>query len=296
MKLEKPIFTGCGTAIITPFKNDKVDYESFGKIIDEQIEAGIDALIVCGTTGEAATLTDDEHRDVVEFAVKRSAKRVPVIAGTGSNDTAYAIDLSKHACEVGADALLHVTPYYNKASQLGLVKHFEKIANECSKPIILYNVPSRTGVNISIGAYKTLAEHPNIVATKEACGNLSFIVELMQAVGDKLDVYSGNDDQIIPMMSVGAKGVISVLSNVMPKEATEMTHFYLEGKCKEATDMQLKYLELINKLFMTVNPIPVKTAMAMMGKCDVEMRLPLCEMTDAENAVLFAVLKEYGLC
>ncbi len=295
MKLERPIFTGCGTAIITPFKNDKVDYESFGTMIDWQIASGIDALIVCGTTGEAATLTDDEHRDVVEFAVKRAAGRVPVIAGTGSNDTAYAIDLSKHACEVGADALLHVTPYYNKASQLGLVKHFEKIADECSKPIILYNVPSRTGVSMSIGAYKALAEHPNIVATKEACGNLSFIVNLMEQVGDKLDVYSGNDDQIIPMMSVGACGVISVLSNVMPKETVEMTHLYLEGKCKEAATMQLKYLELINKLFMTVNPIPVKTAMAMMGKCGVDMRLPLCEMEEQENAVLSGVLKEYGL-
>ncbi len=295
MKLERPIFTGCGTAIITPFKNDKVDYESFGKMIDWQILSGIDALIVCGTTGEAATLTDDEHRDVVEFAVKRAAGRVPVIAGTGSNDTAYAIDLSKHACEVGADALLHVTPYYNKASQLGLVKHFEKIADECSKPIILYNVPSRTGVSMSIGAYKALAEHPNIVATKEACGNLSFIVNLMEQVGDKLDVYSGNDDQIIPMMSVGACGVISVLSNVMPKETVEMTHLYLDGKCKEAAAMQLKYLELINKLFMTVNPIPVKTAMAMMGWCDVDMRLPLCEMEEQENAILANVLKEYNL-
>ncbi len=296
MKLEKPIFTGCGTAIITPFKNNKIDYDSFGKIIDEQIECGVDAIVVCGTTGEAATLTDDEHVDVIEFAVKRSAHRVPVVAGTGSNDTAYAIELSKHACRVGADALLHVTPYYNKTSQLGLVKHFEKIADECSKPIILYNVPSRTGVNISIGAYKALAEHPNIVATKEASGNLSFIINLMNEVGDKLDVYSGNDDQILPLMSIGACGVISVLSNVIPRETTEMTHLYLQGRCKEATEMQLKYLDLIDKLFMTVNPIPVKTAMAMMGKCDVEMRLPLCEMEEHENKILAQVLGKYGLC
>ncbi len=295
MKLENPIFTGCGTAIVTPFKNGKIDYEAFGRIIDWQIEQGVDAIVVCGTTGEAATLTDDEHVDVIEFAVNRSAKRVPVVAGTGSNDTAYAIELSKHACRVGADALLHVTPYYNKTSQLGLVKHFEKIADECSKPIILYNVPSRTGVNMSIETYKALAEHPNIVATKEACGNLSFIVNLMEEVGDKLDVYSGNDDQIIPMMSVGACGVISVLSNVMPKETAEMTHLYLDGKCKEASAMQLKYLKLINKLFMAVNPIPVKTAMALMKKCDVEMRLPLYEMEEKENAILAEVLKEYKL-
>lgn len=296
MKLQKPIFTGCGTAIITPFKNGEVDYEAFGKIIDEQIEAGIDSIIVCGTTGEAATLTDKEHRDVIEFAVKRSAHRVPIIAGTGSNDCAYAIELSAHACEVGADALLHVTPYYNKTSQRGIVKHFTKIADECSKPIILYNVPSRTGVNISIEAYKELAQHPNIVATKEACGNLSFIVNLMKECGDMLDVYSGNDDQIVPMMSVGAKGVISVLSNVMPNETVELTHLYLEGKCTQSAKLQLDYLKLINALFMTVNPIPVKSAMAMLGKCEVEMRLPLCEMSEEENAKLLAVLKEYGLC
>ncbi len=295
MKLENPIFTGCGTAIVTPFKNGKIDYEAFGRIIDWQIEQGVDAIVVCGTTGEAATLTDDEHVDVIEFAVNRSAKRVPVVAGTGSNDTAYAIELSKHACRVGADALLHVTPYYNKTSQLGLVKHFEKIADECSKPIILYNVHTRTNFKISNETYKALVEHLNIVATLEACGNLSFIVNLMEEVGDKLDVYSGNDDQIIPMMSVGACGVISVLSNVMPKETAEMTHLYLDGKCKEASAMQLKYLKLINKLFMAVNPIPVKTAMALMKKCDVEMRLPLYEMEEKENAILAEVLKEYKL-
>lgn len=295
MKRETPIFSGVGTAIITPFKNGAIDYESYGKIVEFQIAGGVDSIIVCGTTGEAATLTDEEHRDIIAYTVKKVNGRVPVIAGTGSNDFAYAVDLSRHACEVGADALLHVTPYYNKTSQKGIVEYFSKIADACDKPIILYNVPSRTGVNISIDAYKELAKHPNIIATKEACGNLSFIVELMDAVGDDIDVYCGNDDQIVPMMSVGAKGVISVLSNVMPKETAQLAHLYLDGKCKESAQMQLKLLKLINALFMTVNPIPVKTAMAKMGMCDIEMRLPLCPMTSAEDEKLFTIMKNYGL-
>lgn len=295
MKRETPIFSGVGTAIITPFKNGEIDYESYGRIVEFQIAGGVDSIVVCGTTGEAATLTDEEHRDIIAYTVKKVNGRVPVIAGTGSNDFAYAVDLSRHACEVGADALLHVTPYYNKTSQKGIVEYFSRIADACDKPIILYNVPSRTGVNISIDAYKELAKHPNIIATKEACGNLSFIVELMDAVGDDIDVYCGNDDQIVPMMSVGAKGVISVLSNVMPKETAQLAHLYLDGECKKSAEMQLKLLKLINALFMTVNPIPVKTAMAKMGMCDIEMRLPLCPMTEAEDEKLFAVMKNYGL-
>lgn len=295
MKRETPIFTGVGTAIITPFKNGKIDYESYGKMVEFQIDGGVDSIVVCGTTGEAATLTDEEHRDIIAYTVKQVNGRVPVIAGTGSNDFAYAVDLSRHACEVGADALLHVTPYYNKTSQKGIVEYFSKIADACSKPVILYNVPSRTGVNISIDAYRELAKHPNIIATKEACGNLSFIVELMEAVGDDIDVYCGNDDQIVPMMSVGASGVISVLSNVMPKETSQLAHLYLDGKCKESAKMQLELLKLINALFMTVNPIPVKTALAKMGMCDIEMRLPLCPMTQAEDEKLFAIMKDYGL-
>ena len=294
MKKENPVFTGAGTAIVTPFKNDLVDYEALGKLIDSQIAAGIDAIVVCGTTGEASTLTDEEHRDVIKFTVERVNKRVPVIAGTGSNDYAYAVDLSQHACEVGADALLHVTPYYNKASQLGLVKYFSKIADNVSKPVILYNVPSRTGCAIGIDAYKELAQHPNIVATKEACGDISFIVKLFHAVGDLIDIYSGNDDQIVPIMSLGGKGVISVLSNIAPAKTVEMAHACLNGDFRTGAELQLEYLDLINALFMTVNPIPVKVAMSMLGICEDELRLPLCTMTDKENEKLRKVLDQYG--
>lgn len=295
MRRDKPIFEGAASAIVTPFRNGAPDYEALDGIIEQQINAGIDAIVVCGTTGEASTLTDEEHRDVITHTVKRVAKRVPVIAGTGSNDCAYAIDLSLHACEAGADALLHVTPYYNKASQRGLVKYFSTVADNVSLPVILYNVPSRTGCSIGIEAYKELAEHPNIIATKEASGDLSFIVKLMEAVGDRIDVYCGNDDQIVPMMSVGAKGVISVLSDVAPEATVNMAHAALSGDFKAASKLQLEYLKLIDALFMTVNPIPVKTALAKMGLCDAEMRLPLCEMTDEENEKLFAVLRRYGL-
>ena len=294
MKRENPVFTGAATAIITPFRRGEVDYDALGDLIDRQISSGIDALVVCGTTGEASTLTDEEHRDVIKYTVQRTAGRVPVIAGTGSNDYAYAVDLSLHACEVGADALLHVTPYYNKASQTGLVKYFSKIADNVTKPVILYNVPSRTGCSIGIDAYKELAQHPNIVAAKEACGDLSFIVKLAHAVGDVIDIYSGNDDQIVPMMSLGAKGVISVMSNVAPDAAVRMTHSCLKGDFAEGARLQLEYLDLINALFMTVNPIPVKTAMAMLGRCTDELRLPLCTMSDTENEKLKKVLDLYG--
>lgn len=294
MKKEFPVFSGAATAIITPFKNNEVDYDALGKLIDDQISAGIDALVVCGTTGEASTLTDEEHREVIKYTVQRTAKRVPVIAGTGSNDYVYAVDLSQHACEVGADALLHVTPYYNKASQKGLVEYFSKIADNVSKPVILYNVPSRTGCSIGIDAYKELAQHPNIAATKEACGDISFIAKLFDAVGDIIDIYSGNDDQIVPIMSLGAKGVISVLSNVAPSAAVDMTHACLDGDFRRGAKLQLEYLELINALFMTVNPIPVKAAMSMLGKCEYELRLPLCKMTEGEDEKLKRTLEKYG--
>lgn len=295
MSNKERIFTGAATAIITPFKNGAIDYDSYGKILEFQITNGINGIVVCGTTGEAATLTDVEHREVIEYTVKKVAHRVPVIAGTGSNDTAYAIELSKHACEAGADALLQVTPYYNKTSQKGLIKHFTAIADATDKPNILYNVPSRTGLNISIDAYKELSKHPNIVGTKEASGNIAFISDLLEACGDDLDVYSGNDDHVVPMMSIGAIGVISVLSNIMPRETSLMTSLYLEGKVKESAALQLKLLKLINALFMTVNPIPVKTAMAKMGLCDIEMRLPLCEMEEKENEKLFELMRKHGL-
>lgn len=289
------VFTGAATAIITPFKNGVIDYEAYGKILEYQIVNGIDGIVVCGTTGEAATLSDIEHKEIIEYTVKKVAKRVPVIAGTGSNDTAYAIELSKHACEVGADAILSVTPYYNKASQKGLVKHFIAIADSINKPVLLYNVPSRTNLNISIEAYKELAKHPNIVGVKEASDSIAHISDLMEACGDELDVYSGNDDRIVPLMSIGALGVISVLSNVMPKEVATLTRLYLNGDVKKAAELQLKYLKLMNAMFMTVNPIPVKTAMAKMGFCEVDMRLPLCEMDEAENEKLYTHMCRHGL-
>ncbi|MBR2892873.1 MAG: 4-hydroxy-tetrahydrodipicolinate synthase, partial [Clostridia bacterium] len=232
----KPIFTGAASALVTPLNSNGVDYESFRKLINWQIDEGIDALVIAGTSGEGSTLTDEEHREVLRFAVEVVGGRVPVIAGTGSNDTAYAIDLTKFACEVGCDAMLVVTPYYNKATQKGLIKMFTAIADASTKPIILYNVPSRTGVNIEPATYAELAKHPMIQAIKEANGQIDKITETMALCGDKLTLYSGNDDQIIPLMSVGGKGVISVLSNVLPKETSEMCHKFLDGDIKGAAD------------------------------------------------------------
>ncbi len=294
-KLKPTIFTGAATAIITPFKKGAIDYESFGKIIDDQIARGIDAIVVAGTTGEAATLTHEEHCDCMRYVVEKVEGRVPVIAGTGSNDTAYGIELSRYACEVGADALLLVTPYYNKATPKGLIKNFLETADKTDKPIILYNVPSRTGCNIPLSVYRELAKHERIVAVKEASGNISTIAELIAECGDSLDIYSGNDDQIVPIMSLGGKGVISVLSNILPKETHDMVQMCLDNNYHGATELQLHYLKLINALFCEVNPVPVKTAMAELGWCDVEMRLPLCEMEDTNKAKLLGIMKEHGL-
>ena len=292
---KKTIFTGAATAIITPFKNGAIDYDSFGNIIEDQIKNSIDAIVVAGTTGEAATLTHEEHCDCIRYVVEKVAGRVPVIAGTGSNDTAYGIELSQYACEVGADALLLVTPYYNKATPKGLIRNFIETADKTDKPIILYNVPSRTGCNIPMSVYRELAKHERIVAVKEASGNISTIAELIAECGDSLDVYSGNDDQIVPIMSLGGKGVISVLSNIMPKETHDMAVACLEGRFADGAAAQLKYLKLINALFCEVNPVPVKTAMAELGFCSEEMRLPLCEMEDANRAKLISAMKEHGL-
>lgn len=289
------IFTGAAVAIVTPFKNGKVDYPSLGKLIERQIASSTDAIVICGTTGESSTLTDEEHRECIKYCVEKTAGRVPVIAGTGSNDTDYAISLSKYACDVGADALLLVTPYYNKATQKGLVKSFTAVADAVNKPIILYNVPSRTGCGISLPVYKELAKHDRIVAAKEASGNISAIAELISECGDSLDIYSGNDDQIVPILSLGGKGVISVLSNVVPKETHDICSLYFEGKVKESAALQLKYLKLINALFCEVNPIPVKTAMYLMGFCSDEMRLPLCEMEESNLSRLTAAMKEQGI-
>ena len=294
-KFKKSVFTGAATAIITPFKNGVVDYDSFGKIIDFQIKGGIDAIVVAGTTGEAATLTHEEHCKCIEFVVNKVDGRVPVIAGTGSNDTAYANELSKYACDAGADALLLVTPYYNKASQKGLVKNFLDTAEKTNKPIILYNVPSRTGCNISLAAYKELAKHERIVAVKEASGNLSAIAELFDECGDYYDIYSGNDDQIVPIMSLGGKGVISVLSNLLPKETHDICELALNNNYTDAAAMQLKYLKLINSLFCEVNPIPVKAAVAAMGYCENYVRLPLTTMEKAHEERLLSLMKEQNL-
>lgn len=291
----KPIFTGAATALVTPLNENGVDYENFGRLIDWQIEQGIDALVIAGTSGEGSTLTDEEHKAVLKFSVERVAGRVPVIAGTGSNDTAYAIELTQYACEVGCDAMLVVTPYYNKATQKGLIKMFTAIADASTKPIILYNVPSRTGVNIEPATYAVLAEHPMIQGIKEANGQIDKITETMALCGDKLDLYSGNDDQIVPLMSVGGKGVISVLSNLLPKETSQMCHRFFDGDIKGAAQMQFKYFPLIKALFSEVNPIPAKAAMAAMGFGEDYVRMPLTPMEDAAKAVLLQRMKEVGL-
>lgn len=293
--MKNTVFTGAGVAIITPFKDGKIDYEAFARIIEFQIENHTDAIIACGTTGESSTLSDEEHIDAIEFAVKQAAGRVPVIAGTGSNHTDYAVWLSKEACRVGADALLVVTPYYNKASNKGLIQHFTAIADASTKPVILYNVPSRTGCNITLPVYKELAKHPNIVAVKEASGNLSAIAQIIAAVGDQLDVYSGNDDQIVPILSLGGKGVISVLSNVMPREAHDICQLYFDGKVKESAELQLRLLDLINDLFIEVNPVPVKAAMNLMGYCTKEVRSPMCEPEAEHLAILRDCMHKHGL-
>lgn len=292
---ENPIFKGAATALITPLNQNGVDYDLLGKLIDWQISCGIDALVICGTTGEGSTLDDQEHRKVLEYAVKRAAGKTVMIAGTGSNDTAYAVDLTKFACGVGYDANLVVTPYYNKATQSGLIKTFVSIADNSEKPLILYNVPSRTGVGIEPATYLKLADHPKIAAIKEANGNISKIAQTAALVGDKLDIYSGNDDQIVPVLSLGGSGVISVLSNLLPKETSIMCKKYFEGDFKGALDMQLKYLPLINALFSEVNPIPVKAAMAAMGFCEDYLRLPLTPMEESNRKVLFELMKKEGL-
>ncbi len=288
------IFKGVATALVTPLNENGIDYESFGRLIDWQIEQGINALVICGTTGEASTLTDEEHRNAIEFAVKRANKRVPIIAGTGANDTAYAVSLTKFACEVGADACLVVTPYYNKATQNGLVKMFTTIADASTVPLILYNIPSRTGINIAPETFVKLADHPMIAGIKEASGNISQCVKIMHLVGDKLDMYSGNDDQIVPLMSIGGKGVISVLSNVFPKETVELCEKFFAGDVEGSAKMQLDYLPLINALFSEVNPIPVKAAMSKMGFGENYVRLPLTPMEEAHAEVLYSEMKKMG--
>lgn len=294
--MKNTLFTGAGIAIITPFnEDDSINYEQLGEMIDYQIENGTDAIIICGTTGEASTMSDEEHLECIRFAVKKAAKRVPVIAGTGSNDTAYAIKLSKEAEEIGADGLLLVTPYYNKTTQRGLIAHFTAIADAVNIPIILYNIPGRTGMSIEISTAKILAKHKNIVAVKEASGNIGYTAKLIAACGDDLDVYSGNDDMIVPIMSLGGKGVISVLSHILPKETHLMAQYCLENNFAEASKLQIKYLDLINNLFVEVNPIPVKEAMNLIGVNVGGCRMPLYPMSDENREKLKASLAKHGL-
>lgn len=289
------IFEGAATALVTPLNENGIDFENFGKLIDWQIEQGINALVICGTTGEASTLTDAEHKEAIRFAVERAAHRVPIIAGTGGNDTAYAVELTKYACSVGVDACLIVTPYYNKATQNGLIKMFYTIADASTKPIIVYNIPGRTGINILPKTFVELAKHPMIAAVKEASGNISQCVKIMQLVGDQMDMYSGNDDQTVPIMSIGGKGVISVLSNVFPKETAEMCRKFLDGDVKGSAEMQLRYLPLIDALFSEVNPIPAKAAMSKLGFGENYVRLPLTPMEEDHAEVLYDEMRKLGL-
>lgn len=294
--MKNTIFTGAGVAIVTPMNADgSINFDVLGENIEYQIANGTDAIIICGTTGESSTMTDEEHVECIRYCIEKVNKRVPVIAGTGSNDTKYAIDLSKQAEALGADALLVVTPYYNKTSQRGLIAHFTAIADSVNIPIILYNVPSRTGVNIALDTYVTLSKHKNIVAVKEASGNISAIAKIIEKCGNDLDVYSGNDDQIVPIMALGGKGVISVLSNVAPKETHEIAQYCLDNNIAKAAEMQIKYLDLANNLFIDVNPIPVKEAMNLMGMNAGECRLPLVKMEQSKIDTLRASLKNAGL-
>ena len=294
--MKNPIFTGAGVAIITPFTADgKVNEKVLTEIIEYQISHSTDAIVICGTTGESATLDHNEHTQAIKVAVDVTAGRIPVIAGTGSNDTAYALKLSNDAEKLGVDGLLMVTPYYNKASQEGLIKHFNYVADRVSTPIILYNVPSRTGCEIKPETYAELAKHKMIYAAKEATGNLSSIAKTISLVPEDFAIYSGNDDQITPIMSLGGKGVISVLSNILPQVAHDIAQTALDGDFKKSADLQLKYLELCNAMFMDVNPIPVKVAMRLMGIDVGPLRLPLCDMTPANTEKLKSVLQKYEL-
>ena len=294
--MKPTIFRGAGVAIVTPMHQDgSINFEKFTELMEEQIAAGTDALIVCGTTGESATLDHAEHLEVIDHAVSVVAGRIPVIAGTGSNDTRYAIELSVAAQDIGADALLLVTPYYNKCSQKGLVLHYNAIADAVDLPMIVYNVPSRTGLNIQPGTYWELAKHPNIVATKEANGNVSALAETVALCGDDLQVYSGNDDQVLPALAYGGLGVISVLSNIVPDKMHELCQRYFDGDTAGSAKLQTELMALNNAIFCEVNPVPIKTAMNLMGKDVGPLRLPLCEMSDEHLAALKQVLIDYQL-
>lgn len=291
------IFKGAGVAIVTPFyeNGNNINYDELARLIDFNLNNGTDAIIIAGTSGESATMRDEEHEEIIKFTVNYVNKRVPVIAGTGSNDTKYAINLSQHADKAGADALLVVTPYYNKCTQKGLIEHFTSIADNVNVPIILYDVPSRTGVSISPETFAKLSLHPRIAAVKEASGNISQVAEAISLCGDNLDFYSGNDDQIIPVLSLGGKGVISVLSNILPRQTHDMCQLFFDGKVEEAAKKQLEYFPLIKALFCEVNPIPVKVALRLMGFNMGPLRMPLSEMEDAHFEQLKTVMRKFDL-
>ena len=289
------VFTGAATAIITPMTETGVDYDALGRLIDFQLEKGIDALVAAGTTGEGSTLTDKEHEELVAFCVKRIAGKVPLIAGTGSNDTAHAIERTKTACKAGADAVLLVTPYYNKTTQRGLIASFSAIADASSVPCILYNVPSRTGLNMLPETLSVLADHERVAAVKEACGNISQVAKERELCGDRLDIYSGNDDQTVPVLSLGGKGVISTVGNIVPGEMAEMCRRFFAGDVKGAADLQLRLLSLMNQTMIETNPIPVKAACAAMGFGKYILRLPLVEMEEGNRQKLLQLMRAQGL-
>ncbi len=294
--MREPVFTGTCTAIITPFdQNGAVNFDAFGRLIDQQIAGGVDAICVCGTTGETSTLSMREHIATVEFCVKRVNHRVKVVAGAGSNDTSAAVYLAQHAQDSGADALLLVTPYYNKASQTGLIRHYTYIADRVELPMILYNVPSRTGVSFTAETYKTLAENPKINGVKEASGNFSLLAHTRSICPEDFYIWSGNDDQVVPMMSLGAKGVISVMSNIMPEMMVKMSHLCLEGAFADAAKLQLEYMDLIDALFVEVNPIPVKAALDLLGMEAGPLRLPLCDISPQNLETLKRAMAQHKL-
>lgn len=293
--MKTPVFTGSNVAIVTPFKNDFVDFEKFGELVEEQIAGGTSAITVCGTTGEASTQSIPEHLATVEYCVKQVKGRVPVIAGTGSNDTAHALLMSQSAEKSGADALLMVTPYYNKCSQTGLVKHFTYIADRVNIPIILYNVPSRTGISFTAETYYELSKHPRINGVKEASSNIGLIAATRSKCGDDLNIWSGNDNEVLAIMATGGLGVISVAANIIPGEIAKICELFLNGENKESQELLLKYIPLMDALFMDVNPIPVKTAMNLMGKNVGHLRMPLCDMSDSQVEKLKGVMQAAGV-
>lgn len=290
------LFKGSGVAIVTPFtKDDKVDFATLGELLEYHVENKTDAIIICGTTGESATLNDKEHKAAIKYAVEIIDGRIPVIAGTGSNDTAYAVEMSQYAESVGVDALLVVTPYYNKTTDAGLRKHFTKIADNVNTPIILYNVPSRTGMSLEATTVAELAKHKNICGIKEASGDLGLVTEILRLCPDNFYLYSGNDDIVVPTLAVGGHGVISVVANILPKETHDMVHYYLNGEVEKSLELQLKMKHLIDTLFIEPNPIPVKTAMNLMGKEVGALRLPLCDMSEEHLKLLSDSMSDYGL-